>query len=146
MEYYFCKLRAIFFAFENTAFDVARISEFDIQKLFEKLNNQIKRSFATVGQDNRSWTHQIETAKNLRQVDSMVFFRPMERRLRYRFRDKMLRMFKAIIQQIRFRPDELDSLIYKPGQIMRRRSVPFGNPAKKGAKFNLRIVQDPLCR
>ncbi len=39
MEYYFCKLRAIFFAFENTAFDVARISEFDIQKLFEKLNN-----------------------------------------------------------------------------------------------------------
>ncbi len=79
MEYYFCKLCAIFFAFENTAFDVARISEFDVQKLFEMLNNQIKRSFTTIRQDNRSWTHQIETAKNFRQIDSMVFFRPMER-------------------------------------------------------------------
>lgn len=73
MKYCFCKLCAIFFAFENTTLDVARISEFDVQKLLEMLNNQIKRSFATVGQDNRSWTHQVKTAKNLRQVDSMVF-------------------------------------------------------------------------
>lgn len=98
MKYCFCKLCAIFFAFENTTLDVARISEFDVQKLLEMLNNQIKRSFATVGQDNRSWTHQVKTAKNLRQVDSMVFFRPMERRLRCRLRDKTLWMFKAIIQ------------------------------------------------
>lgn len=115
MEYYFRKLCAIFFAFENTAFDVTRISEFDVQKLLEMLNNQIKRSFTAVRQDNRSWIHQIETTKNFRQIDSMVFFRPIERRLGYRLRDKMLRMFKAIIQQINFRPDELDSLIYKPG-------------------------------
>lgn len=63
------KFRAILFALQNTAFDIGRIAEFDMQRILEDPNDQIERSSRTVGQQQRLRGHPIEPAKNFRNAD-----------------------------------------------------------------------------
>ena len=73
------KFRAILFALQNTAFDIGRIAEFDMQRILEDPNDQIERSGRTVGQQQRLRGHPIESAKDFRNADRRIVFGPMER-------------------------------------------------------------------
>lgn len=58
------KFCAIFLAFQNTAFDISRIAEFNMQCILEDPNNQIEWSCRTICQHERRWSHPIESAKD----------------------------------------------------------------------------------